>query len=98
MFGELTKARPGKELGAYAVFRIDCYALADLGGVCPGMPPPKGPRFFRFDIQNFQNVTTSGVHAHPRGPRPLREILDPPLLWDKNGGYFVWINFTFWLI
>ena len=32
------------------------------GGV-PGARPPKGSRFFRFDIQNFWNVTASGVHA-----------------------------------
>ena len=45
-------------------------------------PPPthtQGSRFFRFDIQNFQNVTTSGVGAPLRGRRPLWEILDPPL-------------------
>ena len=43
-------------------------------------PPPKGSKFFRFDIQNFQNKTVSGVHAPLRGPRrPLWEILDPPL-------------------
>ena len=33
--------------------------------------PPQGSKFFRFDIQNFQNITASGVHAPPvRGPRP----------------------------
>ena len=35
--------------------------LADLGGV-PGARP-RGSRFFHFDIQNFRNVTTSGVHG-----------------------------------
>ena len=37
--------------------------LADLGGV-PGARP-KGSRFFRFDIQNFRNVTALGVHVPP---------------------------------
>ena len=42
--------------------------------------PSQGSRFFHFDIHNFQNVTASGVIlSPPRGPRPLREILDPPL-------------------
>ena len=42
--------------------------------------PPQGSRFFRFDMQNFQNVTASGAHAPPtRSTPPLREILDPPL-------------------
>ena len=40
-------------------------SLADLGGV-PGAPsPPQGSRFFCFDIQNFRNVTASGVHVPP---------------------------------
>ena len=35
--------------------------------------PPQGSRFFRFDIQNFRNVTASGVHAPPmRSTPPLR--------------------------
>ena len=58
-------------------------AVADLGGV-PGARPPKGSGFFRFYIQNFQNVTASGVQAPPpraRSTPPLREILDPPLQW-----------------
>ena len=33
--------------------------------------PPYGSRFFRFDIQIFQNVATSGVGAPPpRGRHP----------------------------
>ena len=35
-------------------------SLADLGGVSP----------FRFDIQNFRNVTASGVNAPLRGRCP----------------------------
>ena len=38
-------------------------------GACPAHAP-QGSRFFRFDIQNLQNVTASGVHAPLRGPRP----------------------------
>ena len=44
------------------------FSLADLGGV-PGARP-LGSRFFRFDIQNFQNVTASGVHAPPEVHAP----------------------------
>ena len=44
--------------------------LADLHWQRSGSPPPRGSRFFRFDIQNFQNVTASGVHAPLRGPHP----------------------------
>ena len=42
---------------------------------------PQGSRFFRFDIQIFQNVATLGVGTPPpmRSAPPLREILDPPL-------------------
>ena len=41
---------------------------------------PKGPDSFRFDIQNFRNVTASGVNAPPYEVHaPLREILDAPL-------------------
>ena len=40
-------------------------ALADLGGGAPGARPPYGSRFFRFDMQNFWNVATSGVHGPP---------------------------------
>ena len=39
------------------------------GGV-PGARPHKGPDSFVFDIQNFRNVTVSGVYAPLRGPRP----------------------------
>ena len=51
--------------------------LADLGGV-PGACP-QGSRFFRLDIKNFQNVTTSESTPNLQGRRPPREILDPPL-------------------
>ena len=40
-----------------------------IGG-SKGGRAPQGSRFFRFDIQNFRNVTASGVHAPLRGPRP----------------------------
>ena len=43
-------------------------SLADVGGV-PGARP-QGSRFFRFDIQNFRNVTASGVHAPPPTGNP----------------------------
>ena len=46
------------------------YSLADLGGRTRRTPPPYRAKFFRFDIQNFQNVTVSGVHAPLRGPHP----------------------------
>ena len=37
----------------------------------PSSPPPQGSRFFHFDIQNFWNVTASGVGAPPlRGRHP----------------------------
>ena len=50
-------------------------------GRCPVHAPSWGSRFFRFDIQNFQNVTASGVHTPPkRSTPPLWEILDPPLV------------------
>ena len=39
------------------------HALADARRT-----PPRGSRFFRFDMQNFQNVTASGVHAPPPPP------------------------------
>ena len=58
------------------VFYLQC--IGGSRGSVPSAttpPPPQGSRFFRFDIQNFRNVTASGVDA------PLREILDPPLQW-----------------
>ena len=40
-------------------------------------PPHQGSRFFRFDIQNFRNITALGVHAPWWGPRlPVRST--PP--------------------
>ena len=51
-----------------------------IQGVPPARPP-HGSRFFRFDIQIFRNVAGSGVGAPPmRSVPPLREILDPLLL------------------
>ena len=70
-----------KALGAtqhnFCIFNTNLWCeiglpLADLEEACPAHAP-QGSRFFRFDIQNFQNVTALGVHA------PLWEILDPPL-------------------
>ena len=46
--------------------------LADLGGRARRAPPPQGSQFFRFDIQNFRNVTASGVHT------PSYEVHAPP--------------------
>ena len=43
--------------------------VADPGGA-PPVRAPYGSRFFRFDIQIFQNVATSGVGAPLRGQRP----------------------------
>ena len=57
-------------------------ALADPGGAA-GAPPPQGSRFFHFDIQIFQNVAILEVGAPHEVSAPLREILDPPLLWNK---------------
>ena len=45
-------------------------ALADLRGAC--LAPPQGSRFFPFDIQNFRNVTASGVGG------PCYEVNAPP--------------------
>ena len=54
-------------------------ALADLEGARAGRAP-YGSRLFRFDMQNFRNIATSGVHGPPYEVHaPLREILDPPL-------------------
>ena len=42
------------------------YTLANLGGVPGSRPlPPQGTRLFHFDIQNFRNITASGVNAPP---------------------------------
>ena len=48
-----------------------------------GARPPYGSRFFHFDMQNFRNVAASGVHgsAYEVHAPPLREILDPPLMY-----------------
>ena len=41
--------------------------------------PPYGSRFFRFDTQDFRNVTASEVGAPYEVDAPLWKILDPPL-------------------
>ena len=66
-------------------FIIGPKSLADLGGGAPGARPPQGSQFFHFDIQNFRNVTASGVHtpSYEVHAPPLREILDPPLKMQK---------------
>ena len=53
------------------------WTLVDIWGHAP--PSPKGSRFFHLNIQNFRNITPSGVGA-PTRSTPLREILDPPLM------------------
>ena len=60
------------------------YIGGSRGGARRARPPPYGSRFFHFDMQNFQKVAASGVHGSPyevHAP-PLREILDPPLLYQ----------------
>ena len=60
---------------------INMQIIGRSRGGAPGARPPYGSRFFRFDMQNFRNVATSGVHGPPpyEVHAPLREILDPPL-------------------
>ena len=49
---------------------------------------PQWSRFFPFNIQNFRNVTISGVNVPLRGRRPPpRKILDPPLKWVEDFMY-----------
>ena len=51
-----------------------------IQGAHPGMRPPQMTQFFHFNIQNFTKCSRLGSPRPPlRGPRPLREILDPPL-------------------
>ena len=50
-----------------------------IQGGAAGAPPPYRSRFFRFDIQIFRNVATSGVGAPPTRSPPPWEILDPLL-------------------
>ena len=50
----------------FIVILPSTYLSQLIGWACP----PQGSQFFHFDIKNFQNVTTSGVHAPPWGPRP----------------------------
>ena len=49
----------------YTLYSKGNEILADLGGACPAQAP-QGSRFFRFNIQNFQNVTALGVGAPTR--------------------------------
>ena len=42
--------------------------------------PPYGTQFFCFRIHFHQKVVMSDIDAPITGRRPLREILDPPLL------------------
>ena len=52
---------------------------------------PIGYRLFCFDLQNFWNVTTLEVSTSPMRSAPLREILDPALLYygEKVVKFFV---------
>ena len=61
-------------------FKFKAYpSLADVRGT-PGVPPTYRSRFFHFEMQNFRNVATLGVHGPPmRSTPPLWETLDPPL-------------------
>ena len=62
--------------GAFIVFQWR------IQGGCRWHAPPKGSRFFRFDIQILRNVATSGVGA------PLRGWLPP---YEKS-----WIRHCIW--
>ena len=61
------------------------FTLADLGGARPARPP-QGSQFFRFDIQNFRNVTASGVHT------PSYEVHAPPPPTGNPGSATVSLN------
>ena len=51
-------------------------------------PPPPGSQFFHFDIQNFQNVTASGVDT------PHYEVHAPPSTGNPGSATgFVLISF-----
>ena len=53
--------------------------IGGSGGRARCTPPLRVP-ILSFDIQNFRNVTASGVHTPSYEVHaPLREILDPPL-------------------
>ena len=46
--------------------------------------PPYGTQFFRFHIHFHQKAPMLEVHAPPKWVHaPLREILDPPLIWTN---------------
>ena len=47
--------------------KLDMYSGGSRGAAARA---PYGSRFFRFDIQIFQNVAASGVGSPPRGQRP----------------------------
>ena len=55
--------------GRFYVCDLQWLLISGSKGTCPvHRPPPQGSRFFHFDRQNFQNVTTSGVNLpHLRG-------------------------------
>ena len=60
----------------------EMYCIVNSGGSLVEAVPgtrPQGSRFC-FNIQNFRNVTDSGVHATYEVHTPLREILDLPLV------------------
>ena len=52
-------------------------------GAHPARAPPRSP-ILCLNIQILRNVTVLGVGAPLRGGRPLREILDPPLINPQN--------------
>ena len=55
-------------ISSSAVDKYNFYIGGSRGG---GALPLRVPNSFRFDIQNFRNVTASGVHTPPpRGPTP----------------------------
>ena len=59
--------------------------MADPGGAAGARP--HGSRFFRFDIQIFQNVAALGVGAPPmRSAPPLRE--NPGSATENDDNYF----------
>ena len=61
------------QIHTWTLTHIDTHTHTHIGGSrgCADTPP-QGPRLFQFNVQNFRNVSASGVGA------PLREILDPP--------------------
>ena len=75
------------------------WSLANLGGM-PGTCPHQGSRFFHFDIQNFRNITTSGIHDPPCEVHiplpPLQTTCAHAwLTWWKSYAFLKKINFFF---